>query len=35
MTVKTRTSYYIEHDGYEFETEHLPEEGTEKVVTEP
>ena len=32
MTVKTRTSYFIEHDGQEFETEHQPEEGTEKVT---
>jgi hypothetical protein len=32
MAVKTRTSYYIEHDGQEFETEFQPEENTEKVT---
>jgi hypothetical protein len=32
MAIRTHTSYYIEHDGQEFETEHQPEEGTEKVT---
>ena len=32
MSVKTRTSYYIEHDGHEFETPMQPIEGTEKVT---
>lgn len=32
MTVKTRTSYFIEHDGQEFETQFEPIEGSEKVT---
>jgi hypothetical protein len=32
MTVKTRTSYYVTHDGHEFETPCQPEDGTELVA---
>ena len=32
MPVKTRTSYYIEHDSHEFETPMQPEDGTELIA---